>query len=123
MTNRMKSGEARRRAVLGDAHVDRAQANASPLGDRFADLATAAAWGTAWSTDAISLRERSMVTLAILGATGAWEEFELHLNAIRNTGATASDVAEVIQHIGAYAGVPKANTATKIARSVLETGA
>ncbi|WP_371154675.1 carboxymuconolactone decarboxylase family protein [Jannaschia sp. 2305UL9-9] len=116
----MKTGEARRRAVLGDAHVDRAVRDTSPLGARFTDLATAAAWGTAWSTDAITLRERSMITLAILAATGAWEEFELHLGAIRNTGATASDIAEVIQHVGAYAGVPRANTATKIARRLLE---
>ncbi|MEM9798227.1 MAG: carboxymuconolactone decarboxylase family protein [Pseudomonadota bacterium] len=119
MTDRLEAGEARRRAVLGDAHVDRAKANAGGLDDQFQDLATVTAWGTVWASDALSLRERSMITLAILGATAAWEEFELHLRATANTGASADDLVEVTQHIGAYAGIPRANTAIKLVKKVL----
>ncbi|CTQ51184.1 carboxymuconolactone decarboxylase family protein [Jannaschia donghaensis] len=112
-------GEARRRQVLGDAHVDRSQADPAALDAKFVDLTTVAAWGTVWASDALTLRERSMLTLAILAATGNWGEFELHLRATANTGATAEDVAELIQHVGIYAGIPRANHAITLAKRVL----
>ena len=117
--DRRERGEARRRQVLGDDHVDRSQADPAGLDAKFTDLTTATAWGTVWASDAITLRERSMVTLGILAATGAWEEFELHLKATANTGASPADIVEVIQHVGAYAGIPRANSAIKIAKRVL----
>jgi 4-carboxymuconolactone decarboxylase len=119
MTDRHTQGEATRRAVLGDAHVDRSKARATLLDAPFQALITEAAWGHVWSSDALTRRERSMITLALLAGLGNWEEFELHLRATVNTGATAEDVAQVLQHVAIYAGVPRANSAMKLAKTIL----
>lgn len=100
---------ATRRAVLGDAHVDRAQAGTSALTAPFQEMITEAAWGRVWSNDAITRRERSMITLALLAAGGHWEEFEMHLRATARTGATMEDVQQVLMHVAIYVGVPAAN--------------
>jgi 4-carboxymuconolactone decarboxylase len=105
-----------RRAVLGDAHVDRAEAAKTALDAPFQDLITEAAWGTVWASDAISLRERSMLTLALLAATGNFEEIPMHIRATVRTGASPGDVAEAFQHVAIYAGVPRANQALKLAK-------
>jgi 4-carboxymuconolactone decarboxylase len=107
----------RRRAVLGDAHVDRAEAQRTVLDAPFQTLITEAAWGTVWASDAISLRERSMLTLALLAATGNFEEIPMHIRATARTGASPSDVMEAFQHVAIYAGVPKANRAIAIAKA------
>lgn len=119
MTDRYEQGMRTRRRVLGDAHVDRSLARATELDAPFQRLITEAAWGHVWSSDALSLRERSMITLALLAGLGNHEEFELHLRATVRTGATAQDVAQVLQHVAIYAGVPRANSAMKIAKAVL----
>jgi 4-carboxymuconolactone decarboxylase len=106
-----------RRAVLGDAHVDRAEAAKSDLDAPFQTLITEGAWGTVWSSDAISHRERSMLTLALLAATGNFEEIPMHIRATANTGASKEDVMEAFQHVAIYAGVPKANHAIKLAKA------
>ena len=116
----MTEGERTRRAVLGDAHVDRSLANATAFDQPFQDFATTAAWGAVWSDDTLTRRERSLVTLGILAATGCLEEFALHVRATANTGATPEEVMQVILHAGAYAGVPRANAATKVARETFE---
>lgn len=109
-------GMAVRREVLGDAHVDRAEAAKSDLDQPFQDLITASAWGTVWASDAITRRERSMLTLALLAATGNFEEIPMHVRATARTGASRRDVAEAFQHVAIYAGVPRANHALKLAR-------
>lgn len=119
MTDRYEQGMRTRRRVLGDAHVDRSLARATELDAPFQRLITEAAWGHVWSSDALSLRERSMITLALLAGLGNHEEFELHLRATIRTGASAQDVAQVLQHVAIYAGVPRANSAMKIAKAVL----
>ena len=106
-----------RRAVLGDAHVDRAEASKSALDAPFQTLITEGAWGTVWSDDSISLRERSMLTLALLAALGNFEEIPMHIRATANTGATPEDVMQAFQHVAIYAGVPRANHAIKIAKA------
>ncbi len=121
MSEPYTTGTRTRRAVLGDAHVDRADANRSELDAPFQQLITEAAWGRVWSSDAISKRERSMLTLAILAALGNFEEFNLHLGATIRTGASARDVMEVLQHVAIYAGVPRANHAMKIAKDFFTT--
>ena len=105
-----------RRQVLGDAHVDRAEAAKSDFDKPFQDLITASAWGTVWASDAISRRERSMLTLALLAATGNFEEIPMHIRATARTGASQRDVMEAFQHVAIYAGVPRANHAIKLAK-------
>ncbi|MEM7301412.1 MAG: 4-carboxymuconolactone decarboxylase [Pseudomonadota bacterium] len=117
MTSRFEKGMATRRSVLGDAHVDRAEANKTAFDEPFQTLITEGAWGTVWSSDVISHRERSMLTLALLAATGNFEEIPMHIRATANTGASKEDVMEVFQHVAIYAGVPKANHAIKLAKA------
>ena len=116
MTDRREKGMEVRRRVLGDAHVDCAEAAKSDFDAPFQDLITESAWGTVWASDGISLRERSMLTLALLAATGNFEEIPMHIRATARTGATKNDVAEAFQHVAIYAGVPKANHALKLAK-------
>ncbi|MGR3270808.1 4-carboxymuconolactone decarboxylase [Thalassococcus profundi] len=116
MTDRYDTGMAVRRKVLGDAHVDRAEATKSDFDAPFQTLITEGAWGTVWASEAIPLRERSMLTLALLAATGNFEEIPMHIRACARTGATRQDVQEAFQHVAIYAGVPRANHAIKLAR-------
>lgn len=117
MTDRKTKGMEVRRRVLGNAHVDRAEAQKTELDIPFQNLITESAWGTVWASDKITLRERSMLTLALLAATGNFEEIPMHIRATKNTGATKDDVQEVFQHVAIYAGVPKANHALKLAKA------
>jgi 4-carboxymuconolactone decarboxylase len=118
MIDRHAKGMQVRRAVLGDAHVDRAEAAKTPLDAAFQTLITEAAWGTVWASDALTRRERSMLTLALLAGLGNEEELALHLRATVRTGASHSDVMEVFQHVAIYAGVPRANSAIRIAKKI-----
>ena len=118
MGDRYEDGRAVRRAVLGDAHVARAEAMAGDLDAPFQRLITEAAWGTVWASDAITRRERSMLTLALLAALGNFDELPMHIRATARTGASRTDVMEVFQHVAIYAGVPRANRALAIAREV-----
>lgn len=117
MSERHDTGMRTRRAVLGDAHVDRAEANKSTFDAPFQEMITESAWGTVWSSDNISKRERSMLTLALLAATGNFEEIPMHIRATANTGASPTDIMEAFQHVAIYAGVPKANHALKLAKA------
>ena len=106
-----------RREVLGEAHVDRAEATKSDFDAPFQTMITEGAWGTLWSDDTISRRERSMLTLALLAATGNFEEIPMHIRATARTGATQDDVIQAFLHVAVYAGVPKANHAIKLAKA------
>lgn len=114
--NRKDQGMTTRRSVLGDAHVDRAEAAKTDFDTPFQDLITESAWGTVWSDDTISRRERSMLTLALLAATGNFSEIPMHIRATANTGASREDVMQAFMHVAIYAGVPKANHAIKLAK-------
>ena len=116
MSEKFDKGMKPRREVLGDAHVDRAEAAKSEFDLAFQGLITEGAWGTVWSSDKISRRERSMLTIALLAATGNFEEIPMHIRATARTGASKDDVAEALQHVAIYAGVPKANHALKLAK-------
>jgi 4-carboxymuconolactone decarboxylase len=111
-------GMAVRRAVLGDAHVDRASDGATAFDRDFQDYITRNAWGSVWDRPGLDRRTRSLLTLALLAGLGHWEEFAMHVRATRNTGATAEDVKEALFHVAVYAGVPAANRAFAIAREV-----
>lgn len=116
MSDRFEQGMRTRRAVLGEAHVDRTEATKTTFDDPFQTLITEAAWGTVWSSDGISPRERSMLTLALLAALGNFDEIPMHIRATANTGASKQDVLEAFQHVAIYAGVPRANHALKLAK-------
>ncbi|MEO1397538.1 MAG: 4-carboxymuconolactone decarboxylase [Pseudomonadota bacterium] len=118
MSERYEKGMQTRRTVLGDAHVDRAEDARTDLDTPFQTLITEGAWGTVWASDAITRRERSMITLALLAATGNFEEIPMHVRACANTGASQSDIMEAFQHVAIYAGVPRANHAIKLAKAV-----
>jgi 4-carboxymuconolactone decarboxylase len=115
--DRYEKGMTVRRRILGDAHVDRAEAAKTPLDEPFQQLITEGAWGNVWASDGISNRERSMLTLALLAALGNFDEIPMHIRATARTGASKEDVLEVFQHVAIYAGVPRANHALKLAKA------
>ncbi len=116
VTNRYDAGMQTRRQVLGDAHVDRAEATKVAFDAPFQTMITEVAWGTLWSDDTITRRERSMLTLAILAATGNFDEIPMHIRATQNTGTAPQDVLQAFMHVAVYAGVPAANHAIKLAK-------
>ncbi len=117
MPDRYEEGMKIRRKVLGDAHVDAAEAATSAFDEPFQALITEAAWGNLWARDNLPLRERSMLTIALLAAGGNFDEIPMHIRATANTGASPDDVMEALLHVAVYAGVPKANRAIKVARA------
>jgi len=120
MADRYSDGMDMRRRVLGNKHVDAAEAKKTEFDEPFQRLITEGAWGTVWTSNNISLRERSMLTLALLAATGNFNEIPMHIRATANTGASKQDVLEAFQHVAIYAGVPKANHALKLARETYD---
>lgn len=116
MSERHDTGMKTRRSVLGDAHVDRAEAAKTDFDAPFQEMITEGAWGTVWSRPNWTKRERSMVTIALLAALGHYEEVAMHIRATANTGATPDDIREALMHVAVYAGVPAANHAFKIVK-------
>ncbi|MEM1375302.1 MAG: 4-carboxymuconolactone decarboxylase [Pseudomonadota bacterium] len=119
MTEKRETGQATRRSVLGEEHVARADAAMTEFDAPFQALITEAAWGTVWSDDTITRRERSMLTLALLAATGNFAEIPMHVRATARTGASPDDIMQAFLHVAIYAGVPKANHAIKLAKETL----
>lgn len=115
---RYAAGMSVRRGVLGEAHVDRAEARKTEFDADFQRFITEGAWGSVWSRPGLDKRTRSMLVLALMAALGHEEEFAMHVRATRNTGATAEDVKEVLLMVAVYAGVPAANRAIKVAKEV-----
>ena len=118
-SERFKAGMVVRRSVLGSSHVDAAVAGTSDFTAEFQALITEGAWGTVWSRENITKRERSMMTIALLAALGHSDELAMHIRATKNTGTTADDIKEALLHVAIYAGVPAANHAFKIAAKAL----
>jgi len=116
MSKRYETGMKTRRSVLGDAHVNSTEASKLEFDEPFQEMITEGAWGSVWSRDDISKRDRSLITLALLAALGHWEEVAMHIRATANTGATPKEVREAFLHVAIYAGVPAANKALKIAK-------
>jgi 4-carboxymuconolactone decarboxylase len=107
-----------RRAVLGDAHVDRAQKLKNAFNAEFQDLITRYAWGEIWSRPGLARRERSLITLAMMVALNRGDELRMHLRAAFNNGVTRDEIKEVLLQTAIYCGVPAANTAFHIAGEV-----
>jgi 3-oxoadipate enol-lactonase/4-carboxymuconolactone decarboxylase len=107
-----------RRAVLGDAHVDRATAGITDLTREFQDLITRYAWGEIWTRPGLDRKTRSCMVLSSMIALSHWDEFRMHVNAAFNNGLTEAEIKEVILQSAIYCGVPAANHAFKEAVAV-----
>jgi 4-carboxymuconolactone decarboxylase len=116
---RHEQGMRVRRAVLGDAHVDRAVQNTTELTAPFQDFITRYAWGDVWSRPGLDRRTRSIITLTALTSLRAENEIAMHVRAAITNGLTPAEITEVLLHTGVYAGVPAANAAFAIARRTL----
>ena len=122
MTDERQSGMEVRRAVLGDAHVDRAEASRTPLTDEFQDLLTRYAWGEIWTRPGLDRRTRSCITVAMLVALNRNEELALHMRAALTNGVTVDELKEILLQTTIYCGVPAANSAFGVAERVLAEG-
>jgi 4-carboxymuconolactone decarboxylase len=112
-------GEAVRREVLGDAHVDAAFARADEFTGDFQEFLTSYAWGAVWGRDGLDRRTRSAITLAMLASLRAEGELAMHVRAALRNGLSRHEIREVLLQVAVYAGVPAANAAFAIASRVL----
>ena len=120
MESRFDAGMKVRTEVLGAEHVRRAEARKTELDADFQRFITEMAWGSVWSRPDLDRRTRSLITIAILAALGREHELALHFRASRNTGVDPREIAEALLHVAVYAGVPAANSAFALAKSVFE---
>lgn len=115
---RHKQGMKARRAVLGDLHVDRAQANENTFNAHFQDLITRYAWGEIWTRPGLPRKTRSLITIAMMVALNRGDELRMHLRAATNNGVTRKEIQEVLLQTAIYCGVPAANSAFHAAEEV-----
>ena len=115
----MSEGMRVRREVLGDAHVDRAEARKTGFTADFQDFITRYAWGEIWTRPLLDRRTRSCITLTALVAGGHLEELALHVRAAVRNGLSADEIKEVLLQTAVYCGVPAANSAFAVAQRVL----
>jgi 4-carboxymuconolactone decarboxylase len=118
--DRYDKGMARRREVLGNDWVDRANAARTPLTAEFQEFITRYAWGEVWTRPHFDERTRRVLVIGTLMAIDKWDEFRMHVRAaLVEGGFTADDLKEIIQQQSIYCGVPAANHAFKLAGEVL----
>ncbi|HXO00366.1 MAG TPA: 4-carboxymuconolactone decarboxylase [Candidatus Acidoferrales bacterium] len=115
---RYSSGMKVRRAVLGDAHVAKAEAAKTPFSEPFQDLITRYAWGEIWARPGLPRHTRSLLTLAMMVALNRNDEFRMHVRAAANNNVTREEIQEVLLQAAIYCGVPAANAAFHIAQEV-----
>jgi 3-oxoadipate enol-lactonase len=119
----VERGMARRRAILGDAWVDRSMAQATNFNAEFQDFITRHAWHGIWDRPGLDDRTRRIIVLSITCAMGRWEEFELHVGAAIQPGSpgqlSPDDLKEVLMQSAVYAGVPAANSGFAHAAKVM----
>jgi len=118
MADRYAEGMNKRREILGEEYVDRAEESKTAFDADFQDFITRYAWGEVWERGTLDIRERHLITLAILCALGTREELAMHLKATHNTGVTRDDVREIFHQVAVYAGLPAANAGFSIAKKV-----
>ena len=115
---RYEAGLNVRRAVLGDAHVDRTLARRNDFNGEFQELITRYAWGEIWTRPGLPRQTRSLVTVAMLVALNREEELRLHLRAALRNGVTQEEIRETLLQSAIYCGVPAANSAFRIAQDI-----
>ena len=116
---RHETGMLVRRGVLGDEHVNRAEAAKNDFDAEFQDLITRYAWGEIWTRPGLPPHTRSLLTIGLMVALNRGEELRMHLRAAANNGVTAAEIREVLMHCAIYCGVPAANAAFHAAKEVL----
>jgi len=117
---RYEGGLSVRRAVLGEAHVDRSLANRSELTTEIQDLITRYAWGEIWTREGLPRHTRSLLTISMMVALNRSEELALHLRAAKNNGVTRDEIKEVLMQTAIYCGVPAANSAFHLADKIFK---
>lgn len=117
--DRIERGMKVRREVLGDEHVNAAEARSTPFTRPFQEYLTGAAWADVWDRPGLDRRTRSAITLAVLTALRAEDELAMHVRAALRNGLSPEEIAEVLLHTAVYAGLPAANAAFNIANSVI----
>ena len=118
MGDRYREGINKRREILGEDYVDQAQESTTAFDVDFQDFITRYAWGEVWERGVLDIRERHLITLAILCVLGTHEELSMHLKATHNTGVTRADVREIFHQVAVYAGLPAANAGFSIAKKI-----
>jgi 4-carboxymuconolactone decarboxylase len=116
--DRHDQGMTVRRAVLGDAHVDRATGRKNAFTGEFQELITRYAWGEIWTRPGLPRHTRSLLTIAMMVALNRIDEFKLHVRAAFNNGVTRDEIREVLLQCSIYCGVPAANSAFHWAEDV-----
>lgn len=116
---RYEKGLQTRREVLGNEHVQRAEAKLNEFNGPFQEFITRYAWGEIWQRPGLTRRERSLITLAMLVALNREPEFRIHIRAAFNNGVTEEEIRELLIHAGIYCGLPAANAATHVAEEVI----
>ena len=117
-TDRYKKGLEVRRAVLGDAHVDRSLARRNAFNEEFQALITRYAWGEMWTREGLSRHTRSLLTVGLMVALNRGDEFRLHVRAAFSNGVTRDEIKEALLQAAVYCGVPAANSAFALAQDV-----
>jgi 4-carboxymuconolactone decarboxylase len=117
---RHEKGMSVRRAVLGDAHVDRTIKNRNAFNEDFQDLITRYAWGEIWDRPGLPRHTRSLLTIAMMVALHRTDEFRMHVRAAFNNGVTRDEIKEVLLQTAIYCGVPAANSAFHVAAEVFK---
>jgi 4-carboxymuconolactone decarboxylase len=117
---RYDAGLGVRRAVLGDAHVDRSLANRTDLTTEFQNLITRYAWGEIWTRPGLPRHTRSLLTISMMVALNRSEELALHLRAAKNNGVSRDEIKEVLMQTAIYCGVPAANSAFHLAQKIFD---
>ena len=118
--NTFERGDARRREVLGDSHVDRSDAGTTEFTEEFMAFITRYAWGDVWTRPGLDKKTRSLLNLAMLAALNRESEFKLHVKGALNNGVTSEDIKEVLFQVSIYAGVPAALSAFQWAQDVMD---
>ena len=118
--NTFERGDARRREVLGDCHVDRSDAGTTEFTEEFMAFITRYAWGDVWTRPGLEKKTRSLLNIAMLAALNRESEFKLHVKGALNNGATSEDIKEVLFQVSIYAGVPAALSAFQWAQDVMD---
>lgn len=113
-----QEGEAVRRKVLGDVYVDRALNNADEFSRPFQDVLNEYCWGAAWTDEALDLKQRSLLNLGMLAATGRMHEFGVHFRGAVRNGLTEAELRAALIQIAVYCGIPAGVECFRVAKTI-----